>query len=519
MLFSELPLANPLQRAVRAVGYEQPTPIQEKSIPSLLEGKDLLGIAQTGTGKTAAFALPILQLLLDSGKFRAPKTCRALILLPTRELAIQVEDCFKQYAQFTAISTACIFGGVSDVSQKRNLIRGVDVLVATPGRLLDLINQKAVSLKALEFFVLDEADRMLDMGFIHDIRKVVALLPQNRQNLFFSATMPDDITKLAATILRPNPVRVEVAPQSTPIERIHQELYRIDKRRKGALLKELLLAHPEMKKVLVFSRTKHGADKITRVLEKAGIKCAAIHGNKSQNRRQEALGNFKCEQIRVLVATDIAARGIDVDDVSHVFNYDLPDVPETFVHRIGRTARAGKDGIAISFCAPDEEQDLRAIEKLTRISIPEGDKAIFEKLPPPQKETPESEMRNARGRGFPQGNRHGNKQNRGGQNRHENRDRRENQERDARDLQNAPRPQHNASKAPNKPQNQQKSQNQQKPQNQQKQAPQNREKPNGGNPQNQEGHRTIGRNRPGSRARKRMREEAARLQDRSRPNK
>ena len=381
MLFSELPLANPLQRAVRAVGYEQPTPIQEKSIPSLLEGKDLLGIAQTGTGKTAAFALPILQLLLDSGKFRAPKTCRALILLPTRELAIQVEDCFKQYAQFTAISTACIFGGVSDVSQKRNLIRGVDVLVATPGRLLDLINQKAVSLKALEFFVLDEADRMLDMGFIHDIRKVVALLPQNRQNLFFSATMPDDITKLAATILRPNPVRVEVAPQSTPIERIHQELYRIDKRRKGALLKELLLAHPEMKKVLVFSRTKHGADKITRVLEKAGIKCAAIHGNKSQNRRQEALGNFKCEQIRVLVATDIAARGIDVDDVSHVFNYDLPDVPETFVHRIGRTARAGKDGIAISFCAPDEEQDLRAIEKLTRISIPEGDKAIFEKLP------------------------------------------------------------------------------------------------------------------------------------------
>ena len=508
MLFSELPLANPLQRAVRAVGYEQPTPIQEKSIPSLLEGKDLLGIAQTGTGKTAAFALPILQLLLDSGKFRAPKTCRALILLPTRELAIQVEDCFKQYAQFTAISTACIFGGVSDVSQKRNLIRGVDVLVATPGRLLDLINQKAVSLKALEFFVLDEADRMLDMGFIHDIRKVVALLPQNRQNLFFSATMPDDITKLAATILRPNPVRVEVAPQSTPIERIHQELYRIDKRRKGALLKELLLAHPEMKKVLVFSRTKHGADKITRVLEKAGIKCAAIHGNKSQNRRQEALGNFKCEQIRVLVATDIAARGIDVDDVSHVFNYDLPDVPETFVHRIGRTARAGKDGIAISFCAPDEEQDLRAIEKLTRISIPEGDKSIFEKLPPPQKETPESEMRNARGRGFPQSNRHGNKQNRGGQNRHENRDRRENQERDARDLQNAPRPQQNASHPKQK---------HQKPQNQQKS--QNREKPNGGNPQNQEGRRTIGRNRPGSRARKRMREEAARLQDRSRPNK
>lgn len=246
--------------------------------------------------------------------------------------------------------------------------------------------------------MLVEADRMLDMGFIHDIRKVVAMLPPVRQNLFFSATMPDDITKLAATILQANPVRVEVTPQSTPIERIHQELYRIDKRRKGALLKELLLAHPEMQKVLVFSRTKHGADKIVRVLEKAGITCAAIHGNKSQNRRQEALGNFKCEQIRVLVATDIAARGIDVDDVSHVFNYDLPDVPETFVHRIGRTARAGKGGVAISFCAPDEEQDLRAIEKLTKLHLPEGDKAIYEKLPPPQKETAESEARNNRGR-------------------------------------------------------------------------------------------------------------------------
>lgn len=398
MKFEELSLASPLQRAVRAVGYETPTPIQEQSIPSLLEGKDLLGIAQTGTGKTAAFALPILQKLLESGNFRSPKTCRALVLLPTRELAIQVEECFKQYAQFTAISTACIFGGVNDGPQKRNLIRGVDVLVATPGRLLDLIGQKAVSLKKLEFFVLDEADRMLDMGFIHDIRKVVAMLPPVRQNLFFSATMPDDITKLAATILRPNPVRVEVAPQSTPIERIHQELYRIDKRRKGALLKELLAAHPEMQKVLVFCRTKHGADKIVRVLEKAGVKCAAIHGNKSQTRRQEALKNFKDEQIRVLVATDIAARGIDVDDVSHVFNYDLPNEPETFVHRIGRTARAGKDGVAIAFCAPDEEQDLRAIEKLTRVKIPEGDKSIFEKLPPPQKETPESELRNARGR-------------------------------------------------------------------------------------------------------------------------
>jgi ATP-dependent RNA helicase RhlE len=355
-----------------------------------------------------------------------------------------------------------------------------------------------VSLKALEFFVLDEADRMLDMGFIHDIRKVVALLPQNRQNLFFSATMPDDITKLAATILRPNPVRVEVAPQSTPIERIHQELYRIDKRRKGALLKELLLAHPEMKKVLVFSRTKHGADKITRVLEKAGIKCAAIHGNKSQNRRQEALGNFKCEQIRVLVATDIAARGIDVDDVSHVFNYDLPDVPETFVHRIGRTARAGKDGIAISFCAPDEEQDLRAIEKLTRISIPEGDKAIYEKLPPQQKETPESEMRNARGRGFPRCEQNQGKQNHGKQNR------------DAKRQGGQKAENNNQGKHGNEKNRPQQNRPQNKPQNEKRPAQ------NGGNVQNAnrenssnlEGRRTIGKNRPGSRARKRMREAA-----------
>ena len=406
MKFEELPLAQPLQRAVRTVGYENPTPIQEQSIPSLLEGKDLLGIAQTGTGKTAAFALPILQRLLDSGKFRQPKTCRALILLPTRELAIQVEECFKQYAQYTAISTACIFGGVSDVKQKNVLIRGVDVLVATPGRLLDLIGQKAVTMKNVEFFVLDEADRMLDMGFIHDIRKVVGMLPGKRQNLFFSATMPKEISDLAATILNANPVRVEVAPQSTPIERIRQELYRIDKRRKGALLKELLSSHEEMKKVLVFCRTKHGADKIVRVLEKAGIKCAAIHGNKSQNRRQEALGNFKDEKIRVLVATDIAARGIDVDDVTHVFNYDLPNEHETFVHRIGRTARAGKEGVAISFCAPDEEQDLRGIEKLTRVKIPEGDASVFEKLPPPQKETPESELRNARGR-MPRGQKGG----------------------------------------------------------------------------------------------------------------
>lgn len=398
MKFSDLPLDERLQRAIAEANYTHPTPIQEKAIPPILTRNDLMGIAQTGTGKTAAFALPILQNLLQDGARNTSESIRTLILLPTRELAIQVSDCFETYEKYTKLTSACIFGGVSDTPQKRALSRGVDILIATPGRLLDLINQRIVSLKKLEFFVLDEADRMLDMGFIHDIRKIVGLLPAQRQNLFFSATMPPEITKLAASILRSNPVRIEVAPQSTPIERIQQELYRIDKRRKGALLKELLLAHPEMKKVLVFSRTKHGADKIVRVLEKAGITCAAIHGNKSQNRRQEALGNFKTEQIRVLVATDIAARGIDVDNVSHVFNYDLPDVPETFVHRIGRTARAGKDGVAISFCAPDEEQDLRAIERLTRIQIPEGDPSILEKLPPPQKETPESEARNSRWR-------------------------------------------------------------------------------------------------------------------------
>ena len=522
MKFEELPLAQPLQRAVRTVGYENPTPIQEQSIPSLLEGKDLLGIAQTGTGKTAAFALPILQRLLDSGKFRQPKTCRALILLPTRELAIQVEECFKQYAQYTAISTACIFGGVSDVKQKNVLIRGVDVLVATPGRLLDLIGQHAVTLKNVEFFVLDEADRMLDMGFIHDIRKVVGMLPGKRQNLFFSATMPKEISDLAATILSANPVRVEVAPQSTPIERIRQELYRIDKRRKGALLKELLSSHEEMKKVLVFCRTKHGADKIVRVLEKAGIKCAAIHGNKSQNRRQEALGNFKDEKIRVLVATDIAARGIDVDDVTHVFNYDLPNEHETFVHRIGRTARAGKEGVAISFCAPDEEQDLRGIEKLTRVKIPEGDASVFEKLPPPQKETPESELRNARGR-LP----HGKNGQKGGDAQPAKFDWRKHQA-DKRNARAAEMARENMQlgegRGENRPQSREERRGNRaekfgrrpdrRNDNRQQNPQQNQ---NGNRPQNQNGategdnlnRRTIGKNRPGSRARKRMREAAA----------
>ncbi len=381
MNFSDFFFAEPLERAIQKVGYTKPTPIQEQAIPALLKQKDLCGIAQTGSGKTAAFALPILQLLLQSNNQRSPKCARALVLLPTRELAIQVADCFEKYAEFTRLTIACIFGGVSDVSQKASTVRGVDVLVATPGRLLDLMAQKAISLKKLEFFVLDEADRMLDMGFIHDIRKIIALLPPVRQNLFFSATMPPNIAKLAESILRKNPVHVEVTPAGTPVERISQTIFFIDRKRKTALLKELLLTHAEMQKVLVFCRTKHGADKVEKALGKAKITCAAIHGNKSQTRRQEALGNFKCEQIRVLAATDIAARGIDVDDVTHVFNFDLPEVAETYVHRIGRTARAGKSGEAIAFCSPEEKPFLRSIEKLTGIKIQEGDSSIIERLP------------------------------------------------------------------------------------------------------------------------------------------
>ncbi len=361
----------PLLDAVTEQGYETPTPIQQQAIPPVLAGKDLLGIAQTGTGKTAAFALPILQRLSASGHAREPKCPRALVLAPTRELAIQVEESFLDYGAHLPLRSTCIFGGVGDAPQKAALQKGVDILVATPGRLLDLHQQHCLSLKKLEVFVLDEADRMLDMGFIHDIRKVVALLPANRQNLFFSATMPPDISKLAGTILR-QPVRVEVVPESTPIERIDQVLYHVDKKGKAVLLR-VLLQDPAITRALVFSRTKHGANRIAENLLKAGITSAAIHGNKSQTRRQEALAGFKNGKIRVLVATDIAARGIDVDGVSHVFNYDLPDVPETYVHRIGRTARAGASGSAVAFCAADETDELKQIEKITRMRIPVAD--------------------------------------------------------------------------------------------------------------------------------------------------
>lgn len=368
ILFSELNLHPNLLRALDEEGYETPTPIQTQAIPPVLAGTDLLGIAQTGTGKTAAFALPMLQLLNSNGHVCQPHTCRALILAPTRELAIQVEESFRNYGRHLPLRSTCIFGGVGDAPQKAALARGVDILVATPGRLLDLMQQRAVHLKQLEIFVLDEADRMLDMGFIHDIRKVIAQLPPRRQNLFFSATMPPEISQLAGTILH-HPERVEVVPASTPIERIDQSIYFIGQKSKSALLR-FLLADPTITRALVFTRMKHVANRVAEHLLKAGIEAAAIHGNKSQTHRQKALGGFKDGSVRVLVATDIAARGIDIDGVSHVFNYDLPDVPETYVHRIGRTARAGASGIAIAFCSSEERDELRQIERLTRIEIP-----------------------------------------------------------------------------------------------------------------------------------------------------
>lgn len=341
-----------------------------QAIPPVIDGKDLLGIAQTGTGKTAAFALPILHRLAADPHGRRPGTARVLVLVPTRELAIQVRQSFDRYGIHLGLRSTCIFGGVGDRPQKDAMARGVDVLVATPGRLLDLLGQRALTFKSLGILVLDEADRMLDMGFIHDIRKIVAVLPAVRQNLFFSATMPPDIAKLASSILR-NPVRIEVTPSATPIEVIDQVVYMVEMKEKAQLLKALLV-NKAISRALVFTRTKHGANKLCEVLLKAGITAAAIHGNKSQNRRQEALAGFCAGTVRILVATDIAARGIDVDEVSHVFNFDIPEVPETYVHRIGRTARAGASGSAVSFCSPQELGDLNAIERITRRKIARG---------------------------------------------------------------------------------------------------------------------------------------------------
>ncbi|MES2445982.1 MAG: DEAD/DEAH box helicase [Bacteroidota bacterium] len=369
MLFSELNLIAPILKALETEGYTQPTPIQEQSIPSILLKRDLLGCAQTGTGKTAAFAIPMLQ-LLDKPHLntKGPKPIRALILTPTRELAIQIEESFKAYGRNLSLKHLVIFGGVGQKAQTDALHRGVDILVATPGRLLDLMNQGFVNLRDIEIFVLDEADRMLDMGFIHDVKKVIAKLPAKRQTLFFSATMPTEIQKLSSTILT-NPVKIEVTPVSSTAEKIQQAVYFVEKNDKRSLLAHLL-KDKAIETVLVFTRTKHGADKVVKDLIKMNIKAEAIHGNKSQNARQRALTNFKARTTRVLVATDIAARGIDVDELAHVINYELPNIPETYVHRIGRTGRAGLSGIAYSFCDGEEKEFLDDIEKLIGLKLP-----------------------------------------------------------------------------------------------------------------------------------------------------
>jgi len=367
MKFDELPLLEPLLRAVHEEGYDEPTPIQEQSIPHLLGGKDLLGIAQTGTGKTAAFTLPLLQHLIETPKKAQPKAPRILVLAPTRELAAQIGQSFKTYGKHLSFKSAVIFGGVGQKPQVDAMRRGVHVLVATPGRLLDLIGQGFIELEDVECFVLDEADRMLDMGFIHDIKKILPLLPQKKQSLFFSATMPPQVAQLANGLLQ-NPVRVEVTPQATTVEKIEQEVLFVDTKQKDALLLELL-GKPGMDCVLVFTRTKHRANKVAKVLDQHRIRAAAIHGNKSQTHRTKALADFKARKLRVLVATDIAARGIDIDNISHVINYDLPNEPESYVHRIGRTARAGAQGTAYSFCAADEKNHLRDIERLTKQRI------------------------------------------------------------------------------------------------------------------------------------------------------
>ncbi len=365
--FTDLGLAEPILRALEASGYDTPTPIQTQAIPALLEGRDLCGIAQTGTGKTAAFALPSLDYLARNPKPRPMGSCRMLILSPTRELAAQIAENFRKYGRFLKLSVETVFGGVPIGGQIRKLQGGVDVLVATPGRLLDLIDQRAFNLKGVEIFVLDEADQMMDMGFIQPLRRVVRLLPAKRQSLFFSATMPSDIANLSQQFLT-DPVQVAVTPQSTTAERVQQYVTFINQPEKQALL-TMLLRSTEIERALVFTRTKHGADRVVRFLEGAGIGCAAIHGNKSQAQRTTALQGFRDGRINILVATDIAARGIDVSGLSHVFNFELPNVPEQYVHRIGRTGRAGREGIAMSFCAPDEKAHLRGIERMTRVKL------------------------------------------------------------------------------------------------------------------------------------------------------
>jgi ATP-dependent RNA helicase RhlE len=376
MSFAGLGVAEPILRSLAAENYAVPTPIQVRAIPALLAGRDLLGIAQTGTGKTAAFGIPLLQKLSVGHVPPRPKEAKALILAPTRELAVQIGDSLRTYGRFLNLKMAVILGGVSQNAQVHTMAKGVDILVATPGRLLDLVQQKHVRLDAVSTFVVDEADRMLDMGFIRDVRKIAAALPKQRQSMLFSATMPDDIVKLVGDMLH-QPERIEVARQGKTADRVTQKLYHVPMQQKRQLLSALLKDNA-MHRVIVFTRTKHGANKVAAHLEKSGVVSDAIHGNKSQNARQRALERFRSGKVRVLVATDIAARGIDIDDISHVVNFELPNEPESYVHRIGRTARAGGEGVAISFCDPSERAYLRDIEKLTRTAI----QVLAHDLPP-----------------------------------------------------------------------------------------------------------------------------------------
>jgi len=400
MKFQDLRLSEPLLRAIEEKGYTDPTPIQQQAIPPVLEGRDLQGCAQTGTGKTAAFTLPILQLLNAQPPTKGRREIRALVLTPTRELAIQIDECCRDYARYTPIRHCVIFGGVNQRPQVDALRKGVDLLVATPGRLLDLIGQGYVKLDTIRFFVLDEADRMLDMGFIHDIRRILPLLPERRQTLFFSATMPESIAALAAKILH-DPVLVTVTPPASVVETISQTVYFAEKAEKSQLLIDLL-GESDADQVLVFTRTKHGADKLARILTKAGIRSSAIHGNKSQNARVKAMNDFKSGECRVLIATDIAARGIDISQLPLVINYELPEVPETYVHRIGRTGRAGYEGAAWSFCSEDEYDYLKDIQKLTGLTIPTAGPVpefAVQKAVPARKSAPKSTPNPARGTG------------------------------------------------------------------------------------------------------------------------
>ncbi len=399
MQFESLNLIDPILKALLEEGYKTPTPIQAQSIPIVLQGSDLLGCAQTGTGKTAAFAIPILQILYANKGFDKRRKLRSLIVTPTRELAIQIGESFDAYGRYTGLTNTVIFGGVGQNPQTQALRNGVDIVIATPGRLIDLMNQGHLSLKDIEVFVLDEADRMLDMGFIHDVKKLLVKLPKKRQSLFFSATMPPEIVKLAANILD-NPLKVTVTPVSSTVDIIQQHVFFVDKGNKMNLLLEVL-KDKNIKTALVFTRTKHGADKVVRLLVKNNIKAEAIHGNKAQNARQKALNNFKAQTTRVLVATDIAARGIDVDDLEFVINFEMPNPAETYVHRIGRTGRAGAKGTAFSFCDAEEKAYLKDIEKLIAKKIPVIDEHPFPLIDHNPEKAPKQQQ--GRGRGGERG--------------------------------------------------------------------------------------------------------------------